>query len=278
MPYLGSPIIGCRAILSALPWSGVGIKFNPADSTQSYFMGHNEDILCFGMHPNRSLCATGQGDPKGAETPFVCVWDSSDMLLKAKLYFHVRGVCAVAFSPDGSQLASVGLDDDHTVALWEWRKGLGQPSVSTPSLHSPSGKDAVLGVTFNSEGELITYGDKVLRFWSITKEGNLTNKASKFGLENSPKAPTSLSPPPLALRPPHTAFRPPHESVSPPHTLSSTLCEEIPVLHPLRAALRCAGSLLCASTARCRVCHRSRQWLCVPDGQAGRCPAEDRDK
>lgn len=33
-----------------------------------------------------------------------------------------RGMMSV-FAADGKRLASVGLDDNHTIVLWEWRKG-----------------------------------------------------------------------------------------------------------------------------------------------------------
>ena len=36
--------------------------------------------------------------------------------------FHARGVCAVGFSRDGEILISVGLDDDHSIAFWDWKK------------------------------------------------------------------------------------------------------------------------------------------------------------
>lgn len=35
----------------------------------------------------------------------------------------MRGVSAVDFSSDGERLASLGLDDYHTLVVWNWRKG-----------------------------------------------------------------------------------------------------------------------------------------------------------
>ena len=37
---------------------------------------------------------------------------------------HERGVCTLSFDVDGSQIVSVGLDDKHTIILWDWKKGL----------------------------------------------------------------------------------------------------------------------------------------------------------
>ncbi len=36
---------------------------------------------------------------------------------------HTRGVCAVNFSCTGKLLLTVGLDDEHTVAVWRWQEG-----------------------------------------------------------------------------------------------------------------------------------------------------------
>ena len=37
--------------------------------------------------------------------------------------FHDHGICATAFSGDGELLCSVGLDIDHSIAVWRWEKG-----------------------------------------------------------------------------------------------------------------------------------------------------------
>ena len=42
----------------------------------------------------------------------------AEVILKG---FHRRAVLQLAFSPNGKYLASVGQDDDHSVAIWDWR-------------------------------------------------------------------------------------------------------------------------------------------------------------
>jgi WD40 repeat protein len=42
----------------------------------------------------------------------------AEVILKG---FHRRAVLLLAFSPNGKYLASVGQDDDHSVAIWDWR-------------------------------------------------------------------------------------------------------------------------------------------------------------
>lgn len=57
--------------------AAAGVVHDVAANKQRFFCGHNEDILCLARHPERKLMASAQMDPKGAETPFTCVWDSS---------------------------------------------------------------------------------------------------------------------------------------------------------------------------------------------------------
>lgn len=52
------------------------------------------------------------------------VWEGATVRILSLLKGgHSRGVAAVAFSGDGQRLASLGLDDHHTLVVWNWRKG-----------------------------------------------------------------------------------------------------------------------------------------------------------
>ena len=64
--------------------------------------------------------ATGQvgKDPK------IIVWDSeTQQKISTISKMHERGILALGFSPDGSQLISVGMDNDHSLVLLDWKKG-----------------------------------------------------------------------------------------------------------------------------------------------------------
>ena len=134
--------------------------------------------------------ATGQLDPKGAETPYVCIWDSCDADVKqvARIDFHERAVTALAFSADGKKLVSIGEDDNHWMAVWDWEKAMGQGAVSEPGTQLASGKEEVFGTAMSSDGGIVTYGPKHAKFWTV-KEGALQSKLGKFGLKDpAPKA------------------------------------------------------------------------------------------
>ena len=97
------------------PMAALGVVCDPESRDQRHFKSHNEDITCLTMHPGRRYVATGQLDPKGPETPFICIWDSCDEGVPqvARIDFHERAVTAIAFSSDGSKLVSIGEDDNH---------------------------------------------------------------------------------------------------------------------------------------------------------------------
>jgi WD40 repeat protein len=145
--------------------AAVGITLDPENKTQGFFQGHNDDIVCLAMAPNRKIIASGQVNPSGgAVLPYVCVWDSTSNLqvpqrtqppaspsaflspppppvrssklaalwqvAKLEMY-HTRAIPACAFSANGRQLITIGNDDDHWMAVWDLQKAC--PTVLIPS-------------------------------------------------------------------------------------------------------------------------------------------------
>ncbi|KAG7238574.1 hypothetical protein INR49_030847 [Caranx melampygus] len=100
--------------------AAVGVVYNRQQNTQRFYMGHDDDILCLAIHPLKDFVATGQ---VGRDSS-IHIWDTEMLKPMSVLKgFHQLGVCALDFSADGKRLASVGLDDSHTIVLWDWRKG-----------------------------------------------------------------------------------------------------------------------------------------------------------
>jgi len=102
--------------------AGAGIVYNPLTRRQSFYLEHNDDIICLTLSNNpklRHVCATGQIGKNGP----VHVWDlSTKQTLSILQGYHSIGVCSVDFSSSGKLLLTVGLDN--SLAVWRWTEGM----------------------------------------------------------------------------------------------------------------------------------------------------------
>ncbi|XP_072221520.1 echinoderm microtubule-associated protein-like 5 isoform X3 [Leuresthes tenuis] len=150
--------------------AAVGVVYNRQQNTQRFYMGHDDDILCLAIHPLKDFVATGQ---VGRDSS-VHIWDTETLKPMSVLKgFHQLGVCALDFSADGKRLASVGLDDNHTIVLWDWRKG--------EKLSAMRGsKDKIFVVKINTylPDKLITAGVKHMKFWHKAGGGLIGRKGN----------------------------------------------------------------------------------------------------
>ncbi|WAR18910.1 EMAL6-like protein [Mya arenaria] len=152
--------------------AAVGIVYNREKNTQRFYLEHTDDILCLSIHPLKDLIATGQV----GRDPSVHVWDVETLKTVAVLKGqHERGVCAVDFSGDGKKLVSVGLDDNHSIVIWDWRKG---EKLATTRGH----KDKIFVVKWNpfDPNKLISVGIKHIKFWTQAG-GGFTSSRGTFG-------------------------------------------------------------------------------------------------
>ena len=62
---------------------------------------------------------------------------------------------------DGKRVASIGLDDDHSIVVWDWKKG---QMLSTARGH----KDKLFQIKWSpfDENKLVTVGVKHIKFWA----------------------------------------------------------------------------------------------------------------
>ena len=104
---------------------GNGKDESRAHFKQNYFVGHDDDILCLAISKDRRFIATGQTASKTSRGKgSVMVWDATQCRLLCRMEgCHQRAVASLAFSPDGTQLVSVGQDDSNTHILWEDKGG-----------------------------------------------------------------------------------------------------------------------------------------------------------
>uniref|UniRef100_A0A8C8CCM8 Echinoderm microtubule-associated protein-like 5 n=1 Tax=Oncorhynchus tshawytscha TaxID=74940 RepID=A0A8C8CCM8_ONCTS len=150
--------------------AAVGVVYNRQQNTQRFYMGHDDDILCLAIHPLKDYVATGQ---VGRDSS-IHVWDTEVMTpLSVLKGFHQLGVCALDFSADGKRLASVGLDDNHTIVLWDWRKG-----EKLSAIRGSKDKIFVIKVNPYCPDKLITAGIKHMKFWHKTGGGLIGRKGN----------------------------------------------------------------------------------------------------
>ncbi|XP_059908445.1 echinoderm microtubule-associated protein-like 5 [Gadus macrocephalus] len=150
--------------------AAVGVVYNRQQNTQRFYMGHDDDILCLAIHPLKDYVATGQ---VGRDSS-VHIWDTEQLKPMSVLRgFHQLGVCALDFSADGKRLASVGLDENHTIVLWDWRKGEKLSAIR-------GSKDKIFVVKINPymPDKLITAGVKHIKFWHKAGGGLIGRKGS----------------------------------------------------------------------------------------------------
>lgn len=129
--------------------AGIAVVYTPPRDTpevtaaaeehsQHFFLGHDDDIKALSAccaavqvdgrtYPAHSVFASGQVS-SSSHGPYVCVWDSrvgsqrgEPELRRLELPKSARGVCALGFSPDGSLLTVVTMDNAHTVLVYDWR-------------------------------------------------------------------------------------------------------------------------------------------------------------
>ena len=157
--------------LVVYPAAATGVCYDGREHTQQFFTAHTDDVICMAMHPDREIVATGQV----GKDPTICVWSSTTCELLAELKgFHQRAVVSLSFDAAGKCLASVGLDDDHSVAVYDWQ--------SRRMLANAKGD---VNRVFNCEysphdGRLVTGGVKHVKFW-VMEGGYLVGKRGVYG-------------------------------------------------------------------------------------------------
>ncbi|XP_054054267.1 echinoderm microtubule-associated protein-like 1 isoform X5 [Rissa tridactyla] len=186
----------CRSNLYLLPTgetvyfiASVVVLFNVEEQLQRHYTGHNDDVKCLAVHPDRITIATGQvaGTSKDGKQlpPHVRVWDSVTLntLHVIGMGFFDRAVTCIAFSKSngGSSLCSVDDSNDHVLSVWDWQKEEKLADVKCSN-------EAIFAADFHPTDTniIVTCGKSHLSFWTL--EGNsLIKKQGLFEKQEKPK-------------------------------------------------------------------------------------------
>lgn len=158
---------------------------NGGPFVQTFFEGHDDDILCLAVSADRRFVATGQTashHSKGMGS--ICVWSATDCRLLARMdRCHQRGVYSVAFNPDGDELVSVGQDNKNTHKLWadlggNWSRV--QLTATATSDQSTIYFTHWLHKNHTLDCKLVSGGAKSINFWRL-EGATLVKKQGRFG-------------------------------------------------------------------------------------------------
>lgn len=137
---------------------------SPQDATiQSRFACDLAKITCLTFHPKSATLAAAGGEPgvRGA----ILLFDWPSQKLRHRLECPDDLLSAIAFSPDGTLLASAGAD--HIARIWKFPE-------ATPAFSLTGHAAPVLSIAFTPNGESIVTAsaDRSIKVWSA-KDGML---------------------------------------------------------------------------------------------------------
>lgn len=157
------------------PAAALGIAMDIDSKEQKFFSMHDDDVVCLALHPKRKVAATGQMAHVGkSRTLDLHIWDVDTLQSICCLTgFHKRAIRHLDFSPNGNLILSIGEDDDHSLAVYEWQ-------TNRMVCNSKVDKDAVLGATFISNTELSIFGPKFIKFFTISGQ-NISSSRGTIG-------------------------------------------------------------------------------------------------
>ncbi|KAK6175613.1 hypothetical protein SNE40_014034 [Patella caerulea] len=208
----------------------VVVIYNRKEDTQRHYLGHNEEVTCIALHPDKCIIATGQLGGKSADyAPHVRIWNGitlSDIDAIGHNVF-LGTVITVAFSVQskGALLMAIDDSDKHILSVWNFypddrprydhprydhprneQLRYGQPRYEDPQIKqlaaTSTTTNTVTSGSFYPDNDqiIITYGKEHVFFWKLFgREVNdeevyrilKDNKSGKF-VDGTPKLVTSL--------------------------------------------------------------------------------------
>jgi len=140
------------------------VVFDHQTQSQNFFREHQNDIMSMALHTDGIHVASADC----GISPAICVWNVEALVCVARLDGgglpgfggFESGVSALAFSPDGTQIAAVGADKDHTIYLLDWHA---KRTVAA----GKGGSGRILACAFSPyEKSVITCGVLHVKFWT----------------------------------------------------------------------------------------------------------------
>ena len=151
--------------------AALAVAYNKVAAKQQFLHGtHENEVVSIAPHPTGLLFATGEKQQK----PKIFIWSSKNMQVTSRIHSsHEVGVSFLAFNTKGNNLASIGMDSNNTLCLYDWVRDV-------EIFRTPTDHNRVLCLTFlcNSDQQksvqkntvaepdiICTGGFKHLKFW-----------------------------------------------------------------------------------------------------------------
>ncbi|KAG2822983.1 hypothetical protein PC116_g6207 [Phytophthora cactorum] len=149
-----------------------GVVYNTKTQTQllnyKAESGRQSVISALAVHPKGDLVASGECLVRASGAPEIVIWDANSGSTVVRVASkHQPGVLLLEFSPEGHRLASVGMESDHTLAIYAISGGEreGGRLRATLLMTCKTSTRRVWGLSFGEDGELATCGDQHILFW-----------------------------------------------------------------------------------------------------------------
>ena len=140
------------------PCSRIGVVQKRVAGSQVFFDRHSDRISAFALSRDGKYAATGQHGHKS----IVAVWCAvSGETLQILPDLQQNGSSAITFSKSSSIIAVAGLDDDHSISVYDWRQGI-------LLSRGNGGGHHIFQLAFSLDGtELLQCGIKDLKIWDV---------------------------------------------------------------------------------------------------------------
>nr|XP_031534672.1 echinoderm microtubule-associated protein-like 1 [Vicugna pacos] len=170
----------CRNNLYLLPTgetvyfiASVVVLYNVEEQLQRHYAGHNDDVKCLAVHPDRITIATGQ-----------VAGTSKDGKIMLHLFYSQMQCCCeyfFFFQNGGSNLCAVDDSNDHVLSVWDWQKEERLADVKCSN-------EAVFAADFHPTDTniIVTCGKSHLYFWTL-EGSSLIKKQGLFEKQEKPK-------------------------------------------------------------------------------------------
>lgn len=139
--------------------STVGVVMDRTSKSQNFFQGHSQAISAFACSRNGKYIATGEL----GHVPKVCVWDSRNCsTLRILPDSQLKSVLCLAFSNSSDVLAVVGLDNNHTISLYDWKSNV-------LLCRGFNGSRRVIDICFSdNDQQILSCGMKEVKLWNVS--------------------------------------------------------------------------------------------------------------